>query len=392
MAQPPIAEEELSFSPIADEAPLRWMQRVGLVPVGELGLVRRAIFLALLTWLPIAIWAAFTGHFLVPDAGEPLLHHYGVHVRCLVAIPLLVIAEGFVHRSAIHIVPQFLSSGVVPPEKRDQFETVIRGARRLRHSTLPWVLVLGVAIAWSIADQPDPRADSMAWALEQDGRLGFGGWWMLYVARPIFTALLLGWLWRLLLVTICFWRVGKLGLSLVPTHPDRVGGLAFVERLPAAFAPIGLAVSAVIGSHWAHELVRHDATLKSFQVLGAALVVLWTLLLLLPLLALAPVLMKSRKESIRDYSKLVGDQGRLVHRRWIQGEQVGDAPLLDAPEIGPVADAAALYDAVKRMQVAPIGIGSIVAILLPLALTMLAVTLLRVPLKDVLGALLKVLI
>jgi hypothetical protein len=384
--------DELAFSPIDNEAPLRWMRQAGLVPAGELGLARRAIFLALLTWLPIAVWAALTGHFLTPSAGEPLLQHYGVHVRCLVAIPLLVLAEGFVHRAAIQIVPQFLASGVVPPERLAQFEAVLRDLRRLRSSTMPWIFMIGLTLAWSIVDHPDPHADSMAWALERDGSLGFGGWWMVYVARPIFVALLLGWLWRLLLVTICFWRVGKLGLSLVPTHPDRVGGLAFVERLPGAFAPVTLAVAAVICSRWAHELVYHDAVLRSFIVPVATFSVLWTVLLLLPLLALAPVLMRARKESLRAYATLVGNQGRLVHRRWILGESVGDEALLDAPEIGPVADAAALYDAVKRMQIAPIGIGSLVAILLPFAVPVLAITLLRVPLKEVLNALLKALV
>jgi len=392
MSTPKPNPDELAFSPIDNEAPLRWLRQIGIVPAGELGLWRRAIFLALLGWLPIAVWAVLSGHFVAADIGEPLLRHYGVHVRCLLAIPLLVLAEGFVHRTALQIVPQFQTSGAIPPERKHLFESVIRDVRRLRNSTMPWVLVIGAALALSIVDRPDPTSDSMAWSLERDGSMGFGGWWMLYVARPIFAALVLGWLWRILLVTICFWRAGRLGLSLVPTHPDRAGGLAFVEKLPGAFAPVSFAISAVVCSRWAHEIVYHEASLRSYLVPGAVLVVLWTILLLLPLLALAPVLMRARKESIRGYSTLVGEQGRLVHRRWILGERIGEEPLLDAPEIGPVADAATLYESVRRMKLAPIGKVSLVAILLPLALPMIAVTLLRIPLKDVLGALLKALI
>ena len=30
--------------------------------------------------------------------------------------------------------------------------------------------------------------------------MGFGGWWVAYFLRPVFTALVLSWLWRILLL------------------------------------------------------------------------------------------------------------------------------------------------------------------------------------------------
>lgn len=49
---------------------------------------------------------------------------------------------------------------------------------------------------------------------------------------------------RILLISWWFWRVGRLDLSLVPTHPDRAGGIAFVEKLPGAFVLVTFALSA----------------------------------------------------------------------------------------------------------------------------------------------------
>jgi hypothetical protein len=378
-----------TFSPIDNEAPLRWMRSVGLVPRDGLGVVRRALFFALVTWLPIVIWAAIAGRLAVAETGEPLLQHYGVHVRCLLAIPLLILAESALHKAALRIVPQFLSSGLVGSDQREGFEEAIRGARRLRDATLPWVLVVGAAIGWSLSDHPDLRADALSWAVDRDGTLGFGGWWMSYVVRPLFIALLLAWLWRLLVVTYWFWSVGKLGLSLVPTHPDRAGGLAFVEKVPGAFAMVTFAISSVLASRWAHEILHHDLSLQSLRLPAAAFLIIWTVLLLLPLVALAPALLGARARAIPAYAALVGEQGRLVRRRWILRQHLDDAPLLDAPEIGPVADAAAMYDAVKRMRVVPIGKGSLIQILLPIALPLIVVALLRVPLKAVLLTLFK---
>jgi hypothetical protein len=380
------------FSPIDNELPLRWFRKLHLVPPDGIGAGRRAVFLALVTWLPIAVWAAIVGRLVSADVGEPLLQHYGVHVRCLLAIPLLVLAEAALHGAARPIAAQFVASGIVGPGQQAAFEQATRDVRRLRDSSLPWVLVLGVALAWSLANHPTLHEDPMAWALAADGKLGFGGWWFAYVVRPIFLALVFGWLWRILLVAYWFWRVGRIGLLLVPTHPDRAGGLAFLEKVPGAFAMVTFALSAVIASRWAHELAYHEASLQTFIQPGIAFICVWTLLALLPLLALAPTMAATRGRAIPAYSTLVGEQGRLVHRRWILREPVGDEPILNAPELGPVADASSLFDAVKRMRKFPIGKASLVMILGPIMLPMLAAAMLRIPAKELLLKVFKALV
>ena len=151
-------------------------------------------------------------------------------------------------------------------------------------------------------------------------------------------------------------------------------------------------MSAVLASQWAHEIVHHGTTLDSLKLPIIAFVVIWSVLLLLPLLALAPALSAAKRKALIAYSNLVGEQGRLVHRRWILGETVESAPVLDAPEIGPVADANAMYDAVKAMRPIPIGKRSITAILLPLALPLLAMAALQIPLKALLMKIAKTLL
>jgi hypothetical protein len=70
--------------------------------------------------------------------------------------------------------------------------------------------------------------------------VGFGGWWLVYVARPIFIALLAVWLWRLILLFLLLKRIAALDLAIVPTHPDRSGGLGFTENClsPSACSPL----------------------------------------------------------------------------------------------------------------------------------------------------------
>jgi hypothetical protein len=387
----PAAPAPTGFSPIENEAPIRWLRRLHLVPTDSLGARRRALFLALLTWLPIVAWAVLTGR-ATDSSGESLMHHYGVHVRCLVVIPLLILAEPMLQHKLKSIMAKLAQTALADPQMRERFDAASAGVVHLWRGSLPWVLVIGVAIAWSLVDRAHDYEDAMSWATDGSGGLGFGGWWFGYVVRPIFLVLLLGWLWRILLIIWWFRRVGQLELALVPTHPDRVGGIAFLEKLPAAFALVTLALSAQMASRWAHEIVHHGASLASFRQPVILFAAVWTLLLLLPLIGLTPALNRVRKRAVTAYSELVGRQGRLVHRRWIEGAQVADDPILDAPEIGPVADAAALYESVKNMRRVPIGKSSLVMIAVPLAVPLLLAAALQVPLKELLLTLVKTLV
>lgn len=382
-----------TFSPVENEPPLRWQRRLHLAPRAGLGVGRRAIFFTASAWLPIVVWTAFAHRLWeAPVEGESLLQHFGVHARFLVAIPLFILAEAPAHRLLTRMMRQFTVSGIVGSAARDGFERILRDLGRLRGASLPWIFLLGVVLAWSLVDTPDPRADEMAWALGADGRLGFGAFWVAYVARPIFLALLLGWLWRIVLLIVLFMRIGRLELSLVPTHPDRIGGLGFLQPLPKAMALVTFALAAVLASRWAHDILYHGQSLASLKLPAAVFVIGWTLLLLLPLLALTPPLLAIKRKMLPAYAALVGEQGRLVHRRWIVGEPVGDEAVLDAPEIGPVADAAAIYDAVAAMRPTPIGKRSLIPVLMPIAVPMIIVVTLQIPLKDVLVKLLKALV
>ncbi len=377
-----------AFSPVENEAPLRWWRCLHLARAGDFGTGRRALLLAAIAWLPIAIWALATGR-LFGSTSEPLLVHYGIHVRCLIVIPLLIMAEEALHRSGRSIAQQFVTSGVVPPALRPEFDAVLRGIARLRDASLPWVFAVGVAIAWAIADPPAAHVDEVKWAIGPDGAIGFGAAWFAYVVRPLLVALLLGWLWRLFLVTWWMWRIARLPLALVPTHPDRNGGIGFIKGLPRGFTLVTIALSAMMASRWAHEIVYHGALLTSFEMPVIAYVILWSLVLMLPLFALAPALYSARKRALPGYAALVGEQGRLVQRRWIEHESIDEPTLIEAEGIGVLADAAVLYESVRNMQWIPVGKRTLTAILLPMVLPFLVLPLLRFPVDAILAALFK---
>jgi hypothetical protein len=385
------------FSLVRGDWPFRIQRAVGLIPAdGGLGVGRRALVLVLLTWVPIVLWASLTDRALPGHVAEPLLQHFGVHARCLVAIPLFVVAEATFHAASRQIVPYFTSSGLVPPEDNSLFREAVRGAVALRDRSLPWMLIAGLVVGWIVARPIAADVHEVLWATEETAptvHLGFGGWWFLYVVRPIFTALLLAYLWRIVLLGVLLRRIAALPLSIVPSHPDRMGGLAFLERVPLALSPGVLAISAVLASRWGHDVAFHGVELLALAMPAAMLLVTLAALVLAPLLAFSGPLRRARWQAQLDYGAVVGEHGRRVRRKWILREPVDDREeLLSAPELGPVADTVALYEAVERMRAIPIGTQALAGVLVPAVLPLVAVVAIRIPIKDMLLTILKTLL
>src|SRR5262245_56017721 len=374
-----------SFSLTFGDALFRLQQAIGLIPQrGGFGIGRRVGLLVLITWVPIVGWALVNGRAIGHAVAEPLFEHFGVHVRCLLAIPRLVIADATAHATLARQLPYFITSGLVGASTRASFEAVLRDVMRLRDRWLPWVIILTLIVAGTVWRPWTADLHELRWAEDETAHTtgGFGAWWFLTVVRPVFSALLLAWLWRLIVLWVLLWRVARLDLSIVPTHPDRVGGLGFLEKLPLGFAPVVLAISAVASSRWAHDVLYHEVDVRTLAMPAATLIVLTTLLVLGPLLAFLVPLGRAKRQALLDYGALVGDHDRRVRRRWILREPVEDDAILSAPELGPVADTGTLYDAVRQMRTVPIGPSALAAVVVPMAIPMLLVAALRVPVKD----------
>lgn len=380
-------DDGASLSLVSGDAAYRLQRRIGLIPAKGLGIGRRLVILPLVAWLPMAIWAVLNHRALAGAVQEPLLSHYGIHVRCLVAIPLLLVAEALAQGVMPKLIPYFVTSGLVPADCRDRFRQILSNILVLRDRWLPWIVILGVAFALSTIDSFRQDIHEVAWAASDAPaglRLGFGGWWYLLVVRPLYVCLILTWVWRLVLLAILFWRVSGLPLSLVPTHPDRAGGLAFVERFAVVFSPVLLAHSAVLSASWAHSVIYHGVEITALRAEMVAAAILLVVVFALPYLSFVRALGHAKRQAELEYGVLAGRHGRLVREKWILGKQVGEPPVLDAPELGPVADMVGLYGAVAGMRGLPLGKRGLAMIVLPVVVPMLLVAAIQVPVKDLL--------
>ena len=384
MTDRPVAAPEVAFS-LLDDPLVRAQRALRLAPRGGFAAPRRAVLYAALAWVPIVVWAGATGQFTPPNWTTFALHHLELHVRCLLGIPLLVLSEPLADRIMNAIVANFPASGLIRDDDQRRFASLVAGVRRLRDSRIVWVALCSVValITLMAARRPlDAEREAVEWGT---AATGFGHTWALFVLRPLFLLLLLAWLWRLVVTWVLFSRIARLELQLVPSHPDRSGGLGFVQLHPAAFSLVVLTLSSVVCASVGEQIVENRLHLGQFQGPLIALVVLLVVVFLLPLTAFGGQLRRSRMRARFQYGTLAGRHVRGLHRRWVEGLVVEDAAIMDAPEIGPAADVATLYELTTRMRPLPIGLQPLISVLLPAVAPLLPVATLEIPLKDILA-------
>ena len=386
--------EQWAVSLVRGDLLFRLQRKVGLIPEQGLGIMRRALFWALLAWLPTAVWAWLQGGFLPAEGSEPLLSHFGINARLLLAVPLCIIAEGMMQSTLPGTLPRLISSGIVPTSERDALRAVLQSIAKLRDSVLPWIAIAAALIVFFVLAAPDQVPHELAWAKSQsagDG-LGFGAWWYLYVGRTIFLTLLLAWFWRLTLLFVLFKRISGLKLSLVPTHPDRSAGLGFMAKVPVMFAPVVLALSSVFAAGWAHQVVYHDVAIASLRMEIIAFVVIVSLLFVSPFISFFGLMMRTKKQALLEYGELIGQHGRLIRERWIDGKSAGNESILDTPEPGQIADMVAPYELISKMRPSPLSMGAMAPLIGAAILPMIVLAAVDLPLKTVLKAVMKILV
>lgn len=350
-----------------------------------LALLRQRITaIALIAWLPLAALAAFEGHLLDPTIAVPFLYDFEAHIRLLVAVPLLIVAELVVHRRLRPIARAFIDRRIVPDASVAQFDAALRSASRLRNSMLAEVLMVafvygvGVLVIWR--HYTAMQASTWYASASPEGlRLSLAGIWYGYVSLPIFQFLLLRWYFRLFVWTRFLWHVSRIDLNLVPTHPDRVGGLGFLANTVYAFTVLLVAHGAMLSAQFANRILFTGAALTDFKFETGAMVLFLLCIVFGPLLVFAPQLAAAKRTGLAEYGTLAQRYVREFDAKWLRNGAPGNEPLVGSGDIQSLADLANSYDVVRTMRVAPITkdallrlAAAVVVPIVPLALTMMS--------------------
>ena len=346
-------------------------------------LKQRILVISLLAWLPLLVLSALEGQALGGRAAVPFLLDLEIHIKFLIIVPLLIVAELVVHQRMRFVVKQFLERHLIPESAMPGFDAAIASAFRLRNSVLGEVLlialvyVVGVLIIWR---QYAALATATWYAAPTGGelKLSASGVWYCYVSLPIFQFLLLRWYFRIFIWMRFLWQVSRFKLSLIPTHPDRVGGLGFLSHTVFAFTPLAVAHGGLLAGNIANRIFYLGAALPQFKIEIAILVAFLLCLVFGPFLVFTTQLAEAKRKGNREYGTLANRYVREFDVKWLRGGAPNDEPLVGSGDIQSLADLSNSFEVVRTMRVTPITkeailqlVSATLAPVVPLALTMM---------------------
>lgn len=339
--------------------PLYQLLRRAHLADDALALLRqRILVITLFCWLPLLALSALQGQ-VVGGVAVPFLWDVEVHARFLVALPLLVAAELVVHRRMRFVVRQFLDRRLIPEDARARFDAAIAAAVRLRNSLLAealliaFVYLVGVLVVW----RQYVALDAATWyATPSTGgsRLSWAGLWFGYVSLPLYQFLMMRWYFRIFVWARFLWQVSRIELRLVPTHPDRNGGLGFLSGTVHAFAVLAVAHGALLAGQLASRIFYVGARLPDFKVEIGVTVAFLLCAVFGPLLVFAPQLAEAKRTGLREYGTLAQRYVREFDAKWLRGGAPAGEVLVGSGDVQSLADMANAFDVVRGLRIVPV--------------------------------------
>lgn len=342
----------------------------------------RVAIVTLAAWLPLVLLATFDSSSR-NLARITFLHDVEVHVRFLIALPVLVAGESIIHARLRPIVRRFVEQRLVVPADMARFHRAIDSAIRVRNSVVIEFALLAFVYAigpWLWNSRI--RIDTPTWYAGAGGRwhLTHAGFWYVFVSIPLFQFILMRWYLRLFIWFRFLWQISRLNLHLVPTHPDRSAGLAFLGKSAYAFGPILFAQGALLAGVIATRVLYGGESLLSFKLQIAGFVAFFVLVVLGPLVMFAPMMARAKRKGLADYGLIAQRYVDRFEQRWVlEDPAVPSEELLGAADIQSLADLGNSYTMVRDMRMVPFGLDDISRLaaatavpLLPLVLTILS--------------------
>src|SRR5512136_606988 len=120
-----LLQDPQDFSLVLGGPLFQLLRRAHLTDDGLMLLRQRILVLSLLAWLPLLILSALEGQALGGRAAVPFLLDVEVHIRFLVALPLLILAEVMVHQRMRFVVKQFLERHLISESALPRFERAL---------------------------------------------------------------------------------------------------------------------------------------------------------------------------------------------------------------------------------------------------------------------------
>ncbi len=287
-----------------------------------------------LVWLPIAIGEGV--RFAMGHEADPTFFDLSLHARVLFTLPIMLYAERLLDGNVASSIRSLYNGHFCDGSRIDR---IVDAAERMRDSRRVELLLAATAILggqlalWNVYG-------ASGWI---HGGQGVTSWpfpqvWYAIVALPIVQFVMFRWLWRWLIWTYAVFRLSRVRLYLIATHPDYACGLAALTRPMTGFSGFVLAISGLLAAAWGTQVLHGYTTLRPLLPMLVAFLLLSLAVAVLPLLPLSRHLFTARRKSLAEYGDFARRFDMHFHRKWIDARDDASHEIMTAP------DPSALHD------------------------------------------------
>ncbi|MBX3189186.1 MAG: hypothetical protein KF819_19340 [Labilithrix sp.] len=273
---------------IGSGGPLRRMERALHVARDDpRDPTRRALIAVAIAYLPIL--AVGIGWRIVAGRWSDTFVELLPHMRVLVTLPLLILAESFISLMASEAGRYLVEAELIAPERREAHGAVVARTSRLRDSAgveggLAAVALVSIVVLPALTRSAEPVVR-----------------WSLLPSIFLYRFLLLRLIWRWCLWAVYLRRLSRLPLSLHHLHPDRVAGLEPLSGPSAAFGTVVMAVGCSLAAGWGDRMRFEGISLAVLPREIGVYVALALLAATAPLASFSGLLLAERRRGLRVY-------------------------------------------------------------------------------------------
>lgn len=306
-----------------------------------------ALLLVLVSWLPLVVFSLIQGE----GSLHRLFAEFQVHAELLLSLPVLVMAEPYIDTRVSEAAREFLRADLVEDKSRRAFEESVSRMTRWRDAPQVELALLGLTIAFALLTTMDT---SRSWMVEAgtSHRPSLAGGWYLCVSQPLERFLMLRWLWRGIVWAVFLWRVSRLPLRLVPTHPDQAAGLGFLAIHQACFSPLVFAAAVPVAAYSfrtnADAITEAPINYVMPQILFA---VLACVVVFVPLAFFCRQMVQAKRESDAWFSAVAAHHSRRFEDKWFHTRM--NTKILGADEFSSMADLGTSFLSARKMKLFP---------------------------------------
>ena len=352
---------------------------------------RKLIFFCLTAWVPLFILSQVFSVAYNPALKVSLLTDFVVWARFFVALPILILAERVVKFHVSRALIQLFKTGIISDNNVMDYESILSRIYKIRESKISEIIILIIAyistlVVWRNYDQSNLTS---TWIFTEGGVLTIPGYWYYFVSAPIFQFFLYRMTWKFFLWVYFLYKLSKIELNLVATHPDLSGGLQFIGTTNIYFGILGTAQCCIISAQIAEwvSIGRYQLSDQYSTILIDVLVA--SFLLMLPIAVFLPKLYRLRLQGKRDYSIVSMNYVRLFEEKWVKGVNPDNEKILGSSDVQSLADLYNSYAIVDQIRTIPVKPRLLLNLLIIIAIPFAPLVFFAIPPEEVLKTVLK---